>query len=79
MKHALPPELRELVEHLPGADEGTVGVVEALRARGGLPAAAFYLARECLASRRERPPRLRNEAGYFVAALKTMQREGRYA
>jgi len=75
---ALPADLEQVLEQVAGVDEGTAGVIAALHRRGGLPPAAFFTAYESLQARRRRGP-LRNEMGYFVASLKTMQAEGRHA
>ena len=74
----LPADLLKLVTELDGADDGTPAVVASLRAAGGLPPAAFFTALESLVARRQRAPQLRNEVGYFVATLKTIQTEGHY-
>jgi hypothetical protein len=59
------------------ANEQTTLVLQRISER--LPEAAFHSALESLRARRQRPPALESESRYFVAALKTMEREGQYA
>lgn len=77
---AVAPELERLAGRISDADERTPFVLAKLQ-REGLPEAAFGLALEALEQRRGRTdkPPLSSEVRYFVAALKTMQREGTYA
>jgi hypothetical protein len=73
----LPREVSEYARALQDGNRDVENVLIALRR--DLPEAAFHAAMESLKERRTRKPALVSEARYFVATLKTMLREGRYA
>jgi hypothetical protein len=72
----LPREVSDYVAELRDRNEQTEPVLIALRRE--LPEAAFRNAMESLKNRRKQKPPLVSETRYFVAALKAMQRDGRY-